>query len=209
MKKTLFTLILSFTTIICFSQTIDYGIKGGVNFSEESTNNAFLQSIPSKYLTGFNIGGVVEFGFQKFSIQPGIFFTTKGESIPVTVANQNGQNLGSNAVAVKSNYLELPVNFLYRLRISPLLSAHLGAGPYIAYEFSSSESGEPYSGSAQAPVFESDYNKPDYGLNFDAGVKINNKFIIDADYGLGLANIATPGTIKNRTLSFSIGYMIR
>ncbi len=71
MRKLFLLTIALVGTTGTFAQTITYGIKAGVNFSEVS---ASVQNITasSKNLTGFHIGGVIDFGFKSFSIQPGI-----------------------------------------------------------------------------------------------------------------------------------------
>jgi hypothetical protein len=107
----------------------------------------------------------------------------------------------------KLNYIELPINFLYKIKIVPGTSVHLGGGPYFAYGVSETIK-------TDDPTFP--YNShnfinknPDYGVDFIAGVVIKSKFIVDAGYGLGLANIGYYGTLKNRVMSLSVGYLFR
>jgi hypothetical protein len=211
-KRTLFTIILLFTAVASFAQVIDYGIKGGINFSEQLIKNAYFKSINSQYVTGFNVGGVVELEFQKFSIQSGVFFSTKGENLSSTVlinTYPNGPELVSTTTIIKSNYIEVPVNFLYRLKVSKALLMHFGGGPYVAYELSATAAGGNLPGSHLPEKISISYDNPDYGLNFDAGLKLKNKLLIDIDYGLGLANLTKEGTIKYRVISLSAGYMFK
>jgi hypothetical protein len=203
MKRLLFTLLLLAITVAAFSQTISFGFKGGFNLSEQSHSNP--SAYGSSLLQGFNAGGILDLGFQNFSIQPGIFFSTKGEKDGSEFAGLNG-NVSSKTVL---SYIEIPVNFLYKSKIAKNITLNLGGGPYIGYgtaENLTINNNEPYDyGSGHHFA----YRNPDYGINFVAGIEVH-KFIIDAGYGLGLANIALDGTtIKNRVASLSVGYLFR
>src|SRR5258708_1163042 len=80
MKKPLLTLCFLVINKVSFGQTINFGIKAGLNLSEETQSAPFLTS---SLLPGFNAGGIVDIGFQHFSIQPGLFFSSKGENVRV------------------------------------------------------------------------------------------------------------------------------
>ena len=209
MKKLLFIFLLAGTITASFAQTINYGIKAGLNLSQLSRSNA--SSYGSSLLTGFNAGVIVDIGFQNFSIQPGIFYSTKGEKDATEFAgagstNGNIQYLPSKTVL---GYIEVPVNFLYKTKVAPGLILNLGGGPYIAYGVSQSLSiqytaaGQNLGGSGS---FE--YKNPDWGINFVAGVQVK-KFIVDAGYGLGINNLLDQFPMHNRVISLSVGYMFR
>ena len=113
-----------------------------------------------------------------------------------------------NSVPSKTsvNYIELPVNLLYRIPLFSSIALRVGGGPYIAYGISenvSLSSGNTlgYNGHSY------NYKNPDYGVNIIAGLLLTKKLMIDAGYSLGLANLAPiQETINNRVLSFSVGY---
>jgi hypothetical protein len=205
MKKLLFTIALLTVTALTFAQTINFGIRAGLNLSKQSADNA--NNYGASSLAGFNAGGIVDIGFKSFSIQPGVFFSTKGEK-----NTPEGENI---AYKTTLNYIEVPVNLLYKSTIAAKTNIHFGGGPYIAYGLSENvtANGQPYSTNNTF-----NFKNPDYGVNFIAGLTLNH-LIIDAGYGLGVANLlsqtiihesgSSDVTIKNRVISLSVGYLFR
>src|ERR1700759_1754088 len=143
MEKLLPLLFLALISYNAFAQdaksnnglpAITFGFKAGANFSNQTVNG-----ISASYLAGFQLGGVVDFGFKNFSIEPGIFYTTKGSaSAGGESAVYFGRNGAPNDTTTIRNtktairYIELPVNFVYKI---PAGKNHIiiGAGPYMAY----------------------------------------------------------------------------
>ncbi|CAN5507215.1 porin family protein [soil metagenome] len=210
MKKLIFTLTLLTFTAFSFGQSVNFGIKAGINLSS-LTRSGFGYEFGTGNLTGFHIGGIADFKFRRFSIQPGLFFTTKGEKISGLMPNLTG---GSQPFTAKTtlDYIEVPVNFIYRIPVHHA-AVYFGGGPYFAYGISASYL---LNGQSYPATFGTVYNKglnfknPDYGISFIAGVQLKNKFIIDAGYGLGLANLSYgTGRLENRVISFSVGYLFR
>ena len=205
MKKLYFFLILLTLSTLSFAQIINYGIKAGLNLSTIYFNNSNTAG-NYKYLSGFNAGGIVNIEFSNFTIQPGLFYSTKGDKVPVVLVTQNqiaSVTTGTNRL----NYLELPVNILYNFLNIPQGNLHLGGGPYLGYGVS--EKGSVNGKSISGPFTEFARNS-DYGLNFIVGARFMNKFLADASYGLGLANSGGNGsTLQNRVISFSVGYLFR
>jgi hypothetical protein len=204
MKKTLLTLFLTAATVITFAQTINFGIKGGLNLSELYRGKTGL--FQGSFIAGFNAGGIVDIGFQSFSIQSGIFYSTKGEKVALTLVSGNQTTMTSSAYDSKFNYIEVPINLLYKIKIVPGINIHLGGGPYFGYGVSETISVN----NKAIPLNDNKFSNknPDYGVNFIAGAEIN-RFVIDAGYGLGLANIAYNSTLENRVISLSVGYLFR
>src|ERR1700730_11528785 len=131
MKKILLTLFLTVATVITFAQTINFGIKGGLNLSELYRGKSGL--FQDRFIAGFNAGGIVDIGFQSFSIQSGIFYSTKGEKVAITLLTSNQTTMTSSTYDSKFNYIEVPVNFLYRIMIVHGVNINLGGGPYFGY----------------------------------------------------------------------------
>ncbi|WP_299523847.1 porin family protein [uncultured Lutibacter sp.] len=77
MKKTLLIIgliIFTFTTVNA-QKGVDFGVKGGINFSNMTSDNFY----ESDSKIGFHIGLVTEIPFSnKFSIQPEILYSTQG-----------------------------------------------------------------------------------------------------------------------------------
>jgi hypothetical protein len=128
MKILLLPLLFAAGISTAFSQTVSFGIKAGLNLSELTHSNP--ADYGSSLLTGFNAGGIVDIGFTNFSIQPGIFYSTKGEKDTKEFMDLN-QNYYPSTLEL--DYIELPINFLYKAKLSPAVVLNLGGGPYIAY----------------------------------------------------------------------------
>jgi hypothetical protein len=79
MKKLFLALFSTIVTTISFAQTINFGIKAGLNLSEFYRNNSI--TVNNSNISGFNAGGIVNIDYKNFSIQPGIFYSTKGEKM--------------------------------------------------------------------------------------------------------------------------------
>ncbi|MEO7213975.1 outer membrane beta-barrel protein [Mucilaginibacter sp.] len=192
MKKALLTFCLILFTAITFAQTVKFGLKAGLNLSKQTLTGAF--TIESENLTGFHAGGIMDIRFANFSIQTGLLFSTKGERLVTQQVDINQQYAGTSTVTVKLNYLELPVNLLYKQHFTGSTLGYLGGGPYIGYGISGTASGNGSSsklnfGNNNAPN-PANYKNPDYGINFIGGVEINN-VIIGVNYGLGYVTYLT------------------
>lgn len=201
MKKLLSTILLSFITVISFAQVTRWGVKAGVNFANISNTKADNSS-----LTGFNGGVILDVTFKHFAIQPGLLFSTKGQVLKNIQVDNNGASISPTNITTKFNYLELPVNFMYKSSDRTPVRFFIGAGPYVAYALSGTSS---YSGQKVDLSFSNDYNRLDFGLNAIGGVQLKRRVIISANYGLGLSSIAqreTP-TYYNRVVTASVGYL--
>ena len=219
MKKLLLTSILASATTITFAQSVNFGIKAGINFSTER----YAVSDPGLTMgskTGFHVGVIADLSIQQFSIQPGLYFITKGGTDTYQGSYTNTPNSDfKQQSSTKLNYLELPVNLLYHLKITPELNVFFGAGPYLGYGLSG-KFHTTYSGYMQGTV---DYNlsfrenqlagykNPDFGANFMIGERLKH-FTLDVNYSLGLVNVYNLGPqskIEIRALGVSAGYMFK
>jgi len=205
MKKLILTLLFAAGISTAFSQTVNFGIKAGLNLSE--VTHVSQADYGSSLLTGFNAGGIVDIGFSNFSIQPGIFYSTKGEKDAKEFINADQMYEPSK---MELDYIEVPVNFLYKDKLSPAITLNLGGGPYVAYGVSetlrllNTSAPVTYANEHHYP-----YRNPDYGINLIAGLIVKNKWLIDAGYSIGLQNLQTPDTMHNRVISFSLGYLFK
>ena len=212
MKKVLLTLGVAFLTAVGAQAQTSYGLKAGVtlpSYNYGSTDDlSDTKSAVNFYLTGY-ASLPVSTGF---SIQPGVSLQGKGAKFASFEVGNNTYELTQNTM-----WLDVPVNFVGKL---PLGAAELqvGAGPYVGFGLSGKNKfnkiGEGDISSSTLNDFEFGKDKTlkgvDYGANITAGVKLNNGFLINANYGLGLANLAgnqnLNGTVKNRVLSFGVGF---
>ena len=216
MKKNLLIAGFLIFSISTFAQTLSYGIKAGVNFSE-ITSSGSGASVSSQNLTGFHAGVIVDLGLGAFSLQPGLFYTTKGGKNTATETEFGFTGTGSSKTTL--NYLELPVNLLYKI---PAIDGKifLGAGPYIGYGLSGRLTGTvnipgvPATNIDQKITFgndDGDIKNPDYGANFLLGYEFDQGLLVSANYQLGLASspYSDFGKVKSRVLSISVGYLFK
>ncbi|MBO9566334.1 MAG: PorT family protein [Niastella sp.] len=187
-----------------------FGIRAGVNF--QNLNGKFAGvDMENKLKAGFNVGVNAEIPLaDEFYIQPGLLFTTKGAK-----ADDDADNGKINI-----NYLELPVNFLYKpvLGTGKLL---LGFGPYAGYAIGGkikSDDGDmdlKFEKSVSTPLQAIyTFRRFDFGANLLAGYEFNNKLSFQLNAQLGLTNISPEITgtdaddykTKNTGFGVSLGY---
>lgn len=160
-----------------------FGVRAGVNFQNITGNDASDDELENDLATGFNVGINAEIPVGTgFYLQPGVLYSSKGAN-------------WSNGSKVKVNYLEVPVNFVYK----PVLGTGnllLGFGPYVA--FGMGGRAEDANGNVADVVFnnERDLTEPDVqfrpidaGGNLLAGYEFANKFSFQLNAQLGLVNI--------------------
>lgn len=217
MKNLFFILFLTFFSFNVFAQSVTFGVKGGVNFTNISGNNADFSAKPiNNLITSFSAGGFVDFKLKSWSIQPGIYFTGKGSEGKADFITPGG----TQKTDTKGHlyYIQVPVYALYHL---PVVVGNIffGAGPYAAVGVSGKLKGSFSTNSGQAGDFEkdvkfgnssdSDYKSTDFGASFLAGIRLKNGILFSANYDLGLSNTSNSGTqIKshNRVFGLSVGY---
>ena len=172
------------------------GVKGGMNISNMSiTTSGITMSLSS--LVGFNVGVVAEIPIvNDLFLQPALLFTTKGTTVKLQSIN----------MTERLDYLEIPINAMYKFKLGSSSKLLLFAGPYIAYGIGGKDSstGE----SVKFSGANKDFNAFDCGLNFGPGLEVGN-FQLTAQYSLGLANMSptSVATAKNNAFNFSVAYL--
>jgi len=191
------------TSTYTFAQDIKFGIKAGLNLPTMKTEIEGMD-IDSKANLNFQIGGYVDFDFEKFSIQPGLVLNGKGSKVSVLGLESKSSLM----------YLEVPVNFYYKVPLN-FGNIYLGGGPYAGYGISgkSKTKGELLGETLDEEEDikfgdDEDFKALDFGLNFGGGVRLTNGLALGANYGLGLSNMSNDddAKAKNRVLSFTVGY---
>jgi hypothetical protein len=209
MKKIIFTLILSYTSI---SYSQDIGFHFGGNLANQLNKNRIQntsEELDYKNVFGINIG----FDYKKqlsdnTYLLTGLSFIQNG--FESDKKNFSGGST-SLAKAAKLNYLSIPLLLLLdnpKTKIAP----NLKLGGYISYLVGGEYSVENYP--FETPLDE-EFQKFDYGLTGGIGIKFY-KFTLDFIYNLGLNNIAEDGdnnfiqtNIKNRSLNINLVYWLK
>lgn len=217
MKKILLLAFLTAITQSLFAQSVKLGIKAGLNESTTDFGQPFIST--SSFLTGFNAGVFANFEIKKLSIEPGIFYTTKGYNDKIVFPQSPTE---SNDVSAKGkvtyNYLEVPVNVLYNihLRTSKIF---IGGGPYYGLALSGSYNDiVTINGTVNNTTSKLTFGgesgslkKTDVGVNALAGIAFKTGLLFSFNYGYGLTNVNNTNIasekIQNRVLSLSVGYV--
>lgn len=200
---------------------VKVGIEGGLNLAKMSSSGSDGSQSTSN-LTGFHAGVVLDYDFGTISLQPGLFYSVKGGKFDATQSMSVGsETYTSTAHAqVSLNYLELPVNVVYKVPVGEGTHFFIGAGPYVGYGLSgkvkyngsSSGGGSSATESGEQNIsFGSNtdqYKALDFGANFTGGFRFGNGLQLGVSYGLGLSNISNESgsSTKNNVFRASVGF---
>ena len=181
MKKLLFCFAIAVLGIANLNaQDIEFGVKGGLNFS--SING---DGIPESGLTtGFHFGVMAEINvFDKFSFQPELLYSDQGYA--------------TDKNTIVFNYINVPLMAKYYVteRFS------FEAGPQIGFLISAKN---------EDIDIKNQLKSIDYGLNFGIGYKLDNGLNFGVRYNFGLSNVndvsGSSDKFQNRVVQASIGY---
>ena len=165
------------------------GAKGGLNFATISSGDFDTR-------TGFVIGGFAKFGIpdSPLSIQPEALYSQQG-------GEQDGNQ-------VRVDYLQVPVLFKFAMSQAGTIEPNLFAGPYAGYRLIAQQDGGTGGLFGGSSNIENQTEDVDYGFAFGGGLDIevgDSIFTMDARYNLGMADVFTDQSGKNRVFSITFG----
>lgn len=168
-----------------------FGIKGGVNFPNSSSD--FHEN---ETLIGYQVGIFSEIKTdEKFGIQPELLYSTHG------VKNKFVSDGIAYDNEVKLSYLNLPILAKYFI----VQGLSVQAGPQVGFLMKAEENG----------VNITDHVKTiDFGLNFGIGFNFLEDCSVDLRYNLGLSNALdfhvedVNYKIKSSMFSLAVGYKL-
>lgn len=185
MKRIIFLAVMALLINGAFAQHVEYGIKGGVNFSnindDAADNNADGK-------TGFHLGGLAHIHVTRaFAIQPEIVYSTQGAEY-------------DNA-KLKMNYINVPVLAQYMFGNG----FRLQTGPQLGILTTS----EWENGNAETDV--DNLSNADFSWSFGAGYIGRKGLGIDARYNLGLTDVSKSNTtdLQNRVWQLGLFYQFK
>jgi hypothetical protein len=229
MKKYVIVAVLLGSASAAVCQESHLYFKAGVN-AANITNDKDGSYNEANSVISYHAGLSADLPLSRgLSVQPSLLFTGKGAKISY------GENTGSNPTYFDGKfnpyYIELPVNLVAKIPLAAEESSFfIGAGPYASIGVAGKHkkegkifgSGFTHEGNIRfsdddptTTNYEEDagfgiVKRFDYGLNGTAGLQFSS-FIISANYGYGLAKIAS-GTNndggdnnKHRVISVSLG----
>ena len=197
MKK-LFPVILA-TFIAAAGYGQDFGIKGGLNYSNLVPDNSDLEY--GEYIFGFHLGGFGAFELtEKLSLRPEVLYSKKGFDLELPTA--------SSAIKIQRrfHYLSLPL----LMEFKPLQRLSLLAGPEFGYLIAARQD-------VNLPAFSEDidgmYRKFDFGLSVGINLQIIEKIQSEIRYTHGFSDLNNESGfagsgLQNRTFQLSVGYQI-
>jgi len=189
MKRITILFVILTLTLLAGTATaqdaVKTGAKGGLNFATISSGDFDTR-------TGFVIGGFAKFGIpdSPLSIQPEALYS------------QQGGEQGGNQVRI--DYLQVPVLFKFAMSQAGTIEPNLFAGPYAGYRLIAEED----EGFLLGSNTENRTEDVDYGFAFGGGLDIevgDSIFTMDARYNLGMADVFTDQSGKNRVFSITFG----
>ena len=171
--------------------------------------------------TGAHFGFIADLriGSSNFYFQPGVLFFSKGRKFADSIVNTGGEFYQTRKQFI--NYIDLPLNFVYKIPIGKKSKFILGAGPYASFFYNGKETSETFGANS---FFESSENEDlpvgdapgkykvfNFGVNGLAGIEFNRVFLT-ANYSRGLNDFfRSPdhdGGFKHQVIGGTLGIFI-
>lgn len=201
-------------------------VGGGHSASvNESNDLPDWNNLKNKYSsrTGVHFGFLsdLQLGYQsKFYFQPGIIFYNKGRSFFNTYDTAVNDYFSINRDQFV-NYIEAPLNLVFKQPIGTKSKIFFGGGPYLSFFYNGKEKSETYlktgsyvtEESTDLPVGNAPgkYKTMDLGVNGIAGIEFSS-FYISAVYSRGITDFyrasAYYGEFKHQIIGGRIGVYI-
>lgn len=207
---------LVFTSLFVFTGVnaqLRTAIAAGIQQSSFPGNSSTQwDTLNHKYgsRTGFNIGLLAEapfFNSSSLYFRTGMIYTNKGRKFSSSYDTTSSIKHVSGRHFV--NYMEIPVNLVYKTRLGDKSKLVIGAGPYVSFLFSGREASQTtfHNGTTQVsenttlklPRSQANYKNVDLGLNAFAGAEFGRVFI-NANFSKGLSQFYST---YNNTGSFT------
>ena len=215
MKNIILPFLCLILSVSSFAQGIRYGIGAGVssyNISGEATANLkqllnFANGIVSTGpVTGFYGGGYANISIgNNLSVEPGLYYSTKGYAITGSYSVKGFDILSANAkAALNSSYIEIPV--LLKANFKGL---QVFAGPQLSYLTNANLTTS--AGLAGINLYHgnmnitSQLNRWDAAIIAGVGYQFTNGIRLTALYDRGLSNVNAGQNIKSYNEGFKVG----
>ncbi len=219
MKKFLLTSLSIFTLCLIGQAQIRIALEGGVHQSKVIESNSLpnWDTDKSNYKgrTGVHVGFIADIPFSensRFFFQPGVVYHNKGRqykfaqdsTLVYTRPSQPDSivtTFYSNTRKQYVNYVDIPLNLVYKFPLGKSSKFIIGAGPYLSFFYSGSLKNETLVAGVSYSSDENDdlpvgkaagqYRTLDYGVGGLAGFEFGRVFIT-ANYSRGLGDFYEP-----------------
>ena len=203
------TLIVFSAGTMLFAQL---GIRAGINLANEIksfSNEDISAGFSTENLTGYHIGLVYQTMPQKSGLGGdfGLLLSQKGYTYNDSLSIANAVLQGYKEI----NYLEVPFNLRYRLKLA-FLGIYGYGGLYTGYALNGKKVDETQN-STEEIGFQNFMNRLDFGYNLGVGVEFFRKIQLGATWSQGLKKIESTnsGTTEpegiNRVFSVNLTYL--
>lgn len=201
MKRFIVTMLAIVAAVGVSAQDLRFGLAGGLNFAWERAKASGVSVSSDSYL-GFQVGAKAEMDFSSliakgFFLEGSLLYNLKGSSY-----SGSHSNLG---------YLQVPVNFGYRLSIANKFALFGSLGPYLALGVVGNDVDKGENTKIKTDVFGHRLQRFDFGLNYKLGVEMWNKWQFYLGFEHGMLNLAKTqkdsgdSSLKYRGENFYIG----
>lgn len=188
------------------SKDLQFGIKGGLGFSEISGS-----TIDKSPRMGIQFGGVMTQKISdSLSMQYEAIYTQKGivlkQSLPGYDYDNNTLTEYDHTTEFMFDYIEIPI--LAKLNISKTWAIYGGGYASIAINQKAKATMESTEYTTEAHINDSFTNPFDYGVLLGVQAQLAERWAVDARYTLGLTDVSTSGDSKNSTIAISATYLL-
>lgn len=189
--KTISGLGILLFSISAQSQAFSVGPKVGYN-SAELKGSSFKNFHENNSQNGMHVGVFAEIRFDKFAIQPEVYYSTEGGEWQANFDN------GSVKHNFDLNYIHVPLLFKYYLTNGIAIEAGPQAGFLMNNDVKFSDL------DPNSPKF----NTFDFSVNVGLSVNLPLNLMVSARYNAGLTNVVDNPDVdwKNRVMQLSVGY---
>lgn len=189
MKKNLiFSLLLSFTALIGFSQ-LELKPAIGITAASFDSNPVFNTSdtTTTNAKAGYQFGASLAIG-RKLYVEPGVFYTRLTQ-------NMTPSDIEKSAFTYGASFVRIPVNFGFQFigSSSSFASLRVFIGPSMLIPVNITDN--------DYPIVKSDVKNPQFDLSVGGGLNIWFLFL-DVSYGWGLTPQFTGDPIEAKMKSF-------
>lgn len=216
------------------------GILGGFQQAKVIENNDLPDwgELKSRYQKrgGAQIGFIADLPFHEASrlfFQPAVIFSQKGRKytfakdstvvfdIPLSPDDSIVNTFYSETRKQYQNYIDIPLNFVYKFPLSKKTSFVLGGGPYVSFFYNASDKTDKYVVGVSYAASEEEilvgkgdgkYKSFDWGVSGTAGFEFGKVFLT-ANYSRGLSNFYGPANytakdFKHEVMGIRLGVFL-
>lgn len=215
MKKLGFALmgLLMISSTGAFAQ-MSFGVKAGLNYSNNIMKYDGKKDKDAKFKPGFNIGAFADFELSDLlAVEAGLNVETKGHMYKDKDEEEILGKTYKSKYKATANLVYVTVPVDVKLTFG---SFYVLAGPYVGVaatgkaksktEFDGNT--EKHNESLEFGDDHGELKRLDLGLGFGAGYEINDNLGVRAGYDLGLSNIEGKGDKDNSTKNSSINVSV-